>query len=885
MKLFLDILDHYVDLKLNSYQDFYELEALISRRGFEVEQWIKPVINFSKCETFDLFKVGKIVSAVPHHNADKLQILEVDTGSTTQQIVCGADNARENIFVVVALIGAVIPKSKMKIEKVSIRDTESNGMICSLDELNLGTTSGIIELPLCNDDDIGKPVDKYLAKVAPVEIDVTPNRGDALSIVGILRELIASGYKKRFEFSLDINRENYFLKNNFWQDDFIKLWTDSRSDDVKTVNSKICVDIVETISDVNLEGLNDELYSKNSPASGTRFFSLYQLNGVRGSKQTNFLVRQFVELCGMKDQNNIVNLTNLVMLFFGTPIHTFDSDSIVGNKISVRNFDNCKKVSEEFTSIGNNKLDIKASTFVSVDDEKILAIPGIIGGKSSAVDDKTANIVLEIAWFEPEYIRINKNELNVISEAGFRFERGVDFNVSVNIEAIIVELFKKVLMPEQMSEKIKPVFVKDVDNKIDDFSSINQEMFSLDNIEKLLAKMTLKQNSSKVVEDVLTTLGYRIVGDKCYTPSHRFDLIVVEDIVSDIIRFLIEFDEDDDDFNLKIEKVSDDFNRLPSVLHNFEDTCERSFVVEQKLKDLLAIRGFIETYSLVFTSEKSPVNVLNALHSEQNFLRDNLFVSLTKQIDRLIKKGVNSSKIFEVAKVFKGIDEQNQSRLEPTYLGLASFGKVKTENILANTRVIDLFDLKLELENILSSFSLDKNNIRFDLTVHNEFLHPNRSFELFYNDTKIGRIAELNPFNLTAGWSKDIRYNLLELDITELQKLQNNLKSDGDFSILGAGEVFREFEISLLIPLEMQADTFLKSFKDDLIFDGFKLVDFFLLEEFSFDNQKKSISLKLIFSVLEDVRWNSKDKQLIIDKLEKILPPKVSLRTAKNGDK
>ncbi|OGR15998.1 MAG: phenylalanine--tRNA ligase subunit beta, partial [Desulfobacterales bacterium GWB2_56_26] len=334
-------------------------------------------------------RTGLVVAAERHPDADKLTVCQVQIGDTTHQIVCGAPNVRKDLNVVVALPGTLLP-GDMKISKSKIRGVESFGMICSERELGLSTAhDGIMELPA--EAGHGQAFIQAMGLADTfVEVDLTPNRPDCASVIGVARE-VAGVLKK--EISLPVSGA-----------------------EIKTTSNEFSVEIES---------------SDLCPRYSARLIKNVKIG------PSPWWLRKRLLSVGMRPISNIVDITNFVMMEYGQPLHAFDFDTLAGRKIVVR----APRENEmNFTTLDGSKRQLDGEMMMICDGEKPIAVAGIMGGQNSEVSDTTTNILLESACFNPVSIRKTARKLNLATEASYRFERGVDPNGTINALNRAVEL-------------------------------------------------------------------------------------------------------------------------------------------------------------------------------------------------------------------------------------------------------------------------------------------------------------------------------------------------------------------------------------------------------------------------------------------------------------
>lgn len=370
MKVLLSWLKKFVDVEKISPE---EISHKLTMAGLEVEDFLP------EADIYKGFIVGLVKSKQKHPNADKLSLCVVSDGEKDYQVVCGAPNVKENQKIVFAPIGTIIPKGQFKIEKAKIRGVESFGMICSEAELELSENhEGIMVLR--DDVKVGAPISETLNLNDVIfEIGITPNRPDALSHIGVARDLAA-------------------LQNRRLNIPEIKL--------NESINS------IREFASIEIE---DEI---NCP----RYSSLV-LRNVEIKESPDWL-KNYISKIGLRPINNVVDITNYVMYETGQPLHAFDLDLLAGKKIIVKS----TKAESIFKTLDSKQRNLPTGTLMICDAEKPVAIAGVMGGENSEVSSSTKNILIESAYFNPTSIRRTSRALGLSTDASYRFERGTDPN-------------------------------------------------------------------------------------------------------------------------------------------------------------------------------------------------------------------------------------------------------------------------------------------------------------------------------------------------------------------------------------------------------------------------------------------------------------------------
>jgi phenylalanyl-tRNA synthetase beta chain len=466
MKFTLSLLKNY--LTFNNSLD--EICKTLTSIGLEVESLEDNAKNLA------IFEVAKIIEAKPHENSNKLKICLVQTSDAKEplQIICGAANARTGLKVAYAKIGAVIPANQLVIKKAKIAGVESNGMLCSAQELGLGLDGeGIIEID--EKWEIGtKITEVFSLNEAVVEINVTPNRGDCLGVYGIARDLAAAGIGQLKE--LEKNQINF-----------------SEEQKIKINNNapKLCPYATFT-------------YIKN----------------IKNCASPKWLKDQLASV-GINSISAIVDITNYVMLCFNRPMHAYDASKIEGC-LNIRNAKN----NEKFTSLKNDEFTLDETILVIADDNKTLGIAGIIGSNNSGCSLETSEILLEAAVFDAANVASSGRKLNLQTDSRYRFERGVDQKTC--LEGI--ELATKLILEICGGEASKISIIGDfLPNKIMEFD--------VDKIKKLIGIEVPKNQVIEILSKLGFLIKEKNTNLlEVEVPSHRHDIKIAQDLVEEVIR-------------------------------------------------------------------------------------------------------------------------------------------------------------------------------------------------------------------------------------------------------------------------------------------------------------------------------------------------------------
>ena len=569
-----------------------EIAELLTRAGIETKNIETRGANIDKVI------VSQITASSRHPNADRLTVCEVDDGSgTKRQIVCGATNYKVGDKVPLALPGAKLPNGT-EIRKSKLRGVESEGMLCSPIELGLGEdASGL--LILSPDAKIGAPIADLFPADTILDVEITPNRGDLLSHFGLAREIAALSGKK--------------LKTT--------------APELKIETEKSGVTIAAT---------------RECP-----FFSLRKIDNVKVGPSPQWL-RAKIESVGIRSINNIVDISNFVMLELGQPTHAFDADKLKGG-INVR----LARDGEKFLALDGKTYSLKPDNCVIADQERAVGIGGVMGGEETGVTDSTKNILLEAAYFLPASIRRTARDLNLQSDASYRFERGVDPDMILRASQRAAELMREIAGGTP-AEEIHvagelPADPADV--------SLSYEKCS---------RVIGVAIDPKTVDEILTRFGLRKTAgtSKSATwkiPSYRRDLQRDVDLIEEVLRAY-------------------GIDKIPGRTRGrFMPTsaADRSHDVETLfLRDRLTGSGLSEvrTSKLISRSASAlseAMELRNPLSEDHVALRPNLISGLLDVLERNIRAGAESVFIFEIGRAFIP-----PSGKEERHLGILLWGNV-----------------------------------------------------------------------------------------------------------------------------------------------------------------------------------------------------------------
>ena len=597
--------------------------------------------------------VGEVLTCIQHPNADRLKVTTVNIGSGEPlQIVCGAPNVAAGQKVPVATIGTTLYTEEGEawtIKKGKIRGEESHGMICAEDELGLGKShDGILVL------DADLKVGTLVADIFEVENDhvfeigLTPNRADAMSHFGTARDLKAGLIQQNMNVELITPSASSFH-------------VDSRT-------LKIDVDVIDKELAPRYCGLT--------------------LSNLKVGESPKWLQNR-LKAIGLTPKNNIVDVTNYILHDLGQPLHAFDASKVVGNKIIVKTLEKGTK----FTTLDGIERELHEEDLMICNAEKPMCIAGVFGGADSGVTENTTSIFLESAYFNPVSIRKSAKRHALNTDASFRFERGIDPNITEYALKCAAILIQEVAGGEITSD-IVDIYPK----KIEDF----QVRLSFDNARKLIGEEIPRE----IIKRILMSLDIKInnvteTGLGLTVPAYRNDVIREADIIEEILRV----------YGYNNIKTTEKLNASISNTSRFEDYKLQNVVGTQ-----LAAQGFFEILSNSLTTpnyaklseqlkDEHNVTMLNPLSNDLSVMRQSLLFSGLEAVSHNINRRRYDLKLFEFGKTYH---HYNENREEHKHLSVFVTGNKSAERWNATTKPSDFFYLKGTITAVLERLGLSR---------------------------------------------------------------------------------------------------------------------------------------------------------------------------------
>ena len=632
---------------------------------------------------FDGVVVGHITSVNPHPNADKLSLCTVDTGSAVCSIVCGAQNMKPGDKAPLALTGATLP-SGITIKKAKIRGERSEGMLCSETELGLGNDGSGIMI-LSSDLQVGQPIAEALElKDVIFEISLTPNRPDCLSLIGLARELAA------------LTRKPLHLSPPTLAE---------RGEDISQLTSV-------TIDDPDL-----------CPRYCARIISQVAI------RPSPLWLRRRLESCGMRAINNVVDVTNYVLLEMGQPLHAFDLELLDQQKIIVKR----ATPGTAFTTLDDKERKLPEDALMICDGSKPIALAGIMGGLNTEVSAKTTRVLLESAYFTPGGILRTSKKMGIRTESSQRFEKGVD------PEGVPRALNRAAqLIGELAGGEINPGLIDNHPNPVPSPPAINLSTMRTNSI---LGTELTSDDISHTLKDLTFTVHQGSEDTLTVTPhSSRIDIRESIDLIEEVARLR------------GYDKITATLPRVTS----HPPTKDRAGLLDKKTKELLIQHGYHEiiTYSFIAPLELQNLHLnpqdqrlqtltlLNPLTEDQSIMRTTLLPGLLSTARKNIYQNNPNLKLFEVGPVFFRQENERLPQEVKMVAGLAT-GRYQEESWNSDNRAIDFYDLKGCVETLFHLLHIK--GLSFSPSQESPFLHTGKALNLMLGEQQVGILGELHP--------------------------------------------------------------------------------------------------------------------------------------------
>ncbi len=634
-------------------------------------------------DDFEGVVVARVAAVAPHPDAAKLAVCEVDDGSATLIVVCGAPNVRPGMFGAFARIGAVLPGG-MKIDRANLHGVESHGMLCSAEELGLGDDAdGILEL------DAGvEPGADIRAALAlddvTIDLDLTPNRGDALSIRGLARE-------------------------------------------VGVLN-----DVPVSAPEIPpVPAITDAVFpvAVDNPAGCPRYLGRV-IEDVDITRPTPTWMRERLRRCGLRPIDPVVDVTNYVLLELGQPMHAFDRDRLDGG-IVVR--DGCP--GESLTLLDGTVVEVDANVLLITDTAGPVAIAGVMGGERSGVGTTTRNVFLECAYFTPATVSAASRRYDLNSDAAHRYARGVDYR----LQADAVERATRLLV-DIAGGRPGPVVETASEGNLPRPNTVTLRKARLDRlvgeeipvaeVERILDRLELAPRASGAGDERMWTVT---------SPSHRFDIALEEDLVEEVLRI-----HGYDAVGSRVPIVPLPLGR--ARVNELLDTRIADLLVDLGYAEAITYSFIDPKIAAVMDPNGEPLKVVNPVSSEHAVMRTSLLPGLVAALRNNLARREGRVRLFEIGQCFTpGASPQSDKDVpelrHDTLCGGILFGPREEESWSQGDAGVDFFDVKGDVERLLA---LGGRPLGFARAA-DPVLHPGQSATVLVDGDAVGRFGRLHP--------------------------------------------------------------------------------------------------------------------------------------------
>lgn len=796
MKASIEWLSEYADINVEPKQ----LGDILTMTGSKVEtidEQGKDIQNVV---------VGKILEIKPHEDSDHLVVTQINIGTEKLQIVTGANNIHEGDIVPVAKDGAKLPGGK-EIKKGKLRGVDSCGMMCSVGELGLTVEeypgqieNGIMILDASYEKDIGKDITEVLGlKGSVIDFEITPNRPDCLSIEGLGRETAVS---------LDVPFKN--PRKNL---------------------AEMPVENKE-----NIEGLSVEI---TAPDLCYRYVARVVKN-VKVGPSPEWMVKR-LKACGMRSINNIVDITNYVMLELGQPMHAFDINSIEGKHITVRRAGKDEKI----ITLDNQERQLDDTMLVIADSNKPVAIAGVMGGQNSEIESDTTTVVFESAVFYGGSIRKTAKKVGLRTEASARYEKGLSPENAMRAANRAVELVELLGAGEAVEGKIDVYPTKQKQVKIP---------LEVDRINALIGTNLSKQEMITTLEK----LEIRVENDEVIPPYFREDVEQLADVAEEVLRFY-------------------GYDKLASSLVNAETTLggkNKEQKIADKVSELLVNLGLSEICTYGFISEKDlekcNLNKEDALYSQavriQNPLSEDYTIMKTISVPTMMQMLANNSnykneevRLFDISRTYQNNKNQVENGELPLEQNILTIGMYSQKG--------DFYTLKGLVEDVINSAGVARYEIQKEQT--NRMYHPGRCAILKVGNDVFATLGEVHP-QLAKNYDMTQRIYLAEINLDKISKYARTTKKYTP--IIKFPAVERDIAMVVDEAVEVGEIEKIIQKRAKKLLEEAKLFDVYRNEKLG--GNKKSVAYSLKFRVpdrtLTDDEINSTMKDILAE-LEKAL--------------
>ena len=749
--------------------------------------------------------VGEVIDRFKHPKADRLNLCKVFDGQNTLPIVCGAPNVDKGQKIAFAPVGAILP-GEFKINKAKIRGELSEGMICSEKELNISNEHEGI-MVLSKEAIPGQSFLEYLANNTQVlELDITPNRADCFSHYGVARDYAA---KKNIKLNPLKYKPLSFKENHA-----------SSEISISIDNAQECRRYIA--------GIVKNVKVKDSPQ----------------------WLRSRLESIGQRSINNIVDISNYVMMEMGQPTHIFDYDKIGSKKITIRK----STKGEKITTLDEVERSMSGRELLITNGEEPIAVAGIMGGLNSAVTNSTQTVVIESAYFDPPTIRKSAKSLNMSTDASKRFERGADQNASETAFWMIIGLLEKYAEGKWVPGIVDEQPIRYEEQKISIHKANIKKVAGVDIDDDFI------QNSLIAIG---CKLDYKDSMWICSPPSWRPDLTREIDIIEEVIRFY------------GYDNIKSNFHYKAIMDHEVVDPHDNINKLINRLNGL----GFNQVFNNTLqgknettVDEKMTIPVLNPLSDKMTHLRTSLLPGLAKNIDYNIKNGTKNISVFEYGNIFTKNGAGLKNINEKLLLSAAICGFISDATIHQNEPIrADFYAVKGLVVDFINSLNIGKVDISPDSK--QKMIYEN-AYQIKINNKKIGNFGKISSLIIEQQGVDNADIFGFELELNHILKLLDKL------NVLFKPIIYFpkiERDINFVIDETVEIGVLINSIEQYNFSNLIKIEPLNIFRDPSLGDNKKSITLNFHFQhtskTLED-----KDVNRVINEIIKVVSKNYSAK-------
>ena len=883
MKIPVSWIKEYIEYNVSNEK----IAELLTMSGTEVSN----IIKFGN-EWASNIIIGEIKKIDKHPNADRLSLVDVDNSQNIVKVVCGAPNIQVGQKIALAQPGAKLynpyEKKISVLKKSKIRGIESNGMICSALELNYSDDHDGI-LILDPNFQTGESLHSLLAEDI-FDFEITPNRADCLSIIGIFGEIASILKAQKIYHKIikwpdlfpDLNRNNFIdemekeiEKNSNGPIIYSDIFKDYKSL-LANYSHKIAIkygDMSHKYQELNpdlgykgisIKSKQQENFTIKISDNDCNRYSGISINSININKSP-FWIKDKLIKSGLRPISNIVDITNFVMLEFGQPMHAFDLSKIKTNKIEIKKSTN----NQSFLGLDQEKRELSNEMLTITDGKNPIGLAGIIGGENSEIDQNTTNIFLESASFNMANIRQTSKDLNLSTDASYRFERGVANQFTVPAIKRAMELIQKTndtnIEIQGFWDEVNPSIVPEIiglikngPKKITSFSSKRYKKIIGENVTRSKAKSIFQSLGFKPVKELgLRNNEYEI---DLLIPFWRNDIELEDDLIEEIARII----------------GYDNLSSTPMLYPESNVPLDNNIEARNDLRSEMKSMGYLEVinYPVInntqFNSTTNenigdPIELQNPTNQKNKFMRPNLRAGL---IDNLSKNSKNYSEIeswkfYELGRTYiSEINSKFKLPIQNYSLGIIAAGNYENKNWANDPSKLNFYILKSHVEKLLHNLKIEFN---FSQNENTDF-YSNKSANIISNNKIVGSIGFINEKKLTELNSKikDVLYAELNLD----NLLNNNNQINKYQKTSAYPQAIRD--LSLRVDKNILSDQISDIIKENPLVTDLNVIDVYN----DLEPEKKSITFRITFQSFNETLNNNKideSQNKILKKLKKLL--------------